>query len=126
MPLGPAPARARAALSRLEALQILVGDAEDEVLASLVVTGEPGPQRILDDWLDQGAETLRALGERAADLAPVLARYAGPTTGSGVADAATPLDETTTPSETDAEAPRRRPVAATDRAGEPAPRGCRR
>ena len=44
------------------------------MLACLVVTGEPGPQRVLDDWLDQVADTLRALGETAADISPALAR----------------------------------------------------
>lgn len=76
MPLGPDPALARAAVESLLALRECVADAEDDVLASLVVTGEPRPQRVLDDWLDQVADTLRALGETAADLSPGLARFA--------------------------------------------------
>ena len=76
MPLGPDPELARAALERLDALRATVTAAEDDVLACLVVTGEPRPQRVLDDWLDQVADTLRALGEQAADLSPALARYA--------------------------------------------------
>ncbi len=75
MPLGPDPERARTALAELDTLRDTVTVAEDDVLACLVVTGEPGPQRVLDDWLDQVADTLRALGETAADLSPVLARY---------------------------------------------------
>ena len=76
MPLGPDPERARAALEQLDALRATVTAAEDDVLACLVVTGEPRPQRVLDDWLDQVADTLRALGEEAAALSPTIARYA--------------------------------------------------
>ena len=76
MPLGPAPEHARAALEQLDALRATVASAEDDVFACLVVTGEPRPQRVLDDWLDQVADTLRALGEVAAALSPTIARYA--------------------------------------------------
>ena len=76
MPLRPDPELARAALARLDALRAAIGAAEDDVLACLVVTGEPRPQRVLDDWLDQVADTLRALGEEAAVLSPTIARYA--------------------------------------------------
>ena len=76
MPLGPDPERARAALEQLDALHATVTSAEDDVLACLVVTGEPRPQRVLDDWLDQVADTLRALGEEATALSPTIARYA--------------------------------------------------
>jgi len=77
VPLGPDPERARAVLARLDDLRVTVTAAEDEILACLVVTGEPRPQRVLDDWLDQVADTLRALGDVAAGLGPPLARYAG-------------------------------------------------
>jgi hypothetical protein len=76
VPLGPDPERARDALAQLDTLRATVTTAEDDVLACLVVTGEPGPQRVLDDWLDQVADTLRALGEAAADLSPALSRFA--------------------------------------------------
>ena len=76
MPLGPDPEPARAVLAELEALRTAVLQGEEDVLSSLVVTGEPGPQRVLDDWLDQVADTLRALGEAADRLAPPLARHA--------------------------------------------------
>ncbi len=82
MPTGPDPLRARAAASRLDALRDTVVEAEDDVLASLVVTGEPRPQRVLDDWLDQVVDTLRALGEVADEVAVVLAPHAS---GAGVA-----------------------------------------
>jgi hypothetical protein len=62
---------------RLSALREVSAAAEDDVLACLVVTGEPRPQRVLDDWLDQVVDTLRALGETAADLSPTLDRFAG-------------------------------------------------
>jgi hypothetical protein len=77
VPLGPDPERARAVLARLDDLRVTVTAAEDEILACLVVTGEPRPQRVLDDWLDQVADTLRALGDVASGLGPPLARYAG-------------------------------------------------
>ncbi len=83
MPLRPDPQLARAALERLDALRATVSAAEDDVLACLVVTGEPRPQRVLDDWLDQVADTLRALGEHAADLTPTLARHAEGPVGTG-------------------------------------------
>ncbi|HET7820058.1 MAG TPA: hypothetical protein VFL10_00920 [Ornithinibacter sp.] len=96
MPLGPHPELARTAVARLDALRAAVAAAEDDVLACLVVTGEPRPQRVLDDWLDQAADTLRALGERAADLSPTLSRYAHSAGALGsasdtLADRATPL-----------------------------------
>ncbi len=75
MPPGPDPHRAGTVLAHLDDLRRAVAGGEDDVLACLVVTGEPGPQRVLDDWLDQVADTLRALGEVADDLAPGLARY---------------------------------------------------
>ena len=77
MTLRPDPSRAGAAIARLDGLRAAVAAAEDDVLACLVVTGEPRPQRVLDDWLDQVADTLRAAGEAAGDLAPVIGRYAG-------------------------------------------------
>ncbi len=76
VPLGPDPEPARAALARLDALRAAVVSAEEDVLACLVVTGEPRPQRVLDDWLDQVVDTLRALGGTADRLAPSLARDA--------------------------------------------------
>lgn len=77
MPLEPDPTRAAQLLARLESLREVVAAAEEDVLASLVVTGEPHAQRVVDDWLDQVADTLRALGESADLLAPVVARFAG-------------------------------------------------
>lgn len=83
MPTGPDPLRARAVASRLDALRDTVVEAEDDVLASLVVTGEPRPQRVLDDWLDQVVDTLRALGEVADEVAVALAPHtAAPQPGS--------------------------------------------
>jgi hypothetical protein len=84
VPPGPDPALARAAVESLLALRESVADAEDDMLACLVVTGEPRPQRVLDDWLDQVADTLRALGETASDLSPALARYADEPAGGVV------------------------------------------
>lgn len=83
MPLRPDPSRAGAALARLDGLRAAVAAAEDDVLACLVVTGEPRPQRVLDDWLDQVVDTLRALGEVADEVAVVLAPHtAAPQPGS--------------------------------------------
>lgn len=83
MPIEPDPSRVAAVLTRLDALREVVGEAEDDVLAALVVTGEPLAQRVLDDWLDQVADTLRAVGEGADALAPTLTRFAA----RGVSDA---------------------------------------
>lgn len=76
MPLRPDPELAHAVLVQLDGLRATVTASEDDVLACLVVTGEPRPQRVLDDWLDQVADSLRALGEQAADLSPGLVRFA--------------------------------------------------
>lgn len=97
MPLGPDPQRARAVLAGLAALRDTVATSEDDVLACLVVTGEPRPQRVLDDWLDQVADTLRALGETAADISPSLARRAAraeraPSLGDGAGGASASAD----------------------------------
>ena len=83
MPLRPDPQLARAALERLDGLRATVRAAEDDVLACLVVTGEPRPQRVLDDWLDQVADTMRALDEHVADVSPALARHAEGSAGGG-------------------------------------------
>ena len=108
MPLGPDPELARAAVARLDALRAAVTAAEDDVLACLVVTGEPRPQRVLDDWIDQAADTLRALGEQAADLSPTLARYgravaADLLTPAAATDGATPLEMDDAPAPLDTE-----------------------
>lgn len=83
MPPGPDPHDARVLLDRLDEVRAAVTAAEDDVLACLVVTGEPGAQRVLDDWLDQVADTLRALGEVADDLAPTLTRHVARPPGGG-------------------------------------------
>ena len=88
MTLRPDPSRAGAVLARLDGLRAAVVAAEDDVLACLVVTGEPRPQRVVDDWLDQVADTLRALGESAADLSPGVSRSGEPAAdGAHVGDA---------------------------------------
>ncbi|HMM93992.1 hypothetical protein, partial [Phycicoccus sp.] len=75
MPLGPDPAHVATVAARLVALRTLAADGEDDLLASLVVTGEPRAQRVLDDWVDQVADSLRALGEAADELAAGLAPH---------------------------------------------------
>lgn len=77
MPLRPDPERARAALAALDDVRGVVTAGEDDVLSCLVVTGEPAAQRVLDDWLDQVADTLRALAETAGELAVALAGQTG-------------------------------------------------
>ncbi len=95
MPLGPDPSLARTALDRLDALRDLLPAAEDDLLACLVVTGEPRPQRVLDDWLDQAADTLRALGEAAEEVAAALAPHAAPSRAEAP-DATAPVIPLTT------------------------------
>ena len=96
VPLRPDPGRAASARARLEALRDAVAEVEDDVLGCLVVTGEPEAQRVLDGWLDQVADTVRAVGESAAEVVRDLDRLApddgsagGWTAGSasGAADA---------------------------------------
>ena len=103
MTLRPDPSRAGAVLARLGDLRAAVTAGEDDVLACLVVTGEPRPQRVLDDWLDQVADTLRALGETAAELGPAVGRYAVPASDADRAGPASDPDR----------AVRARPGAAT-------------
>jgi len=106
VPLRPDPSRAAAVLAGLDALRAAVTEAEDDVLACLVVTGEPRPQRVLDDWLDQVADTLRSLGQGAEDLVPATRRYTAPAPERATA-APTPERVTTDPT------PERVPAAPT-------------
>ncbi|MEO7422161.1 MAG: hypothetical protein ABIU87_07190 [Ornithinibacter sp.] len=85
MTLGVDPVLARGVLSQLDTLRATVVAAEDDVLACLVVTGEPRPQRVLDDWLDQVTDTLRALGETASDITSSLSRWVDGPAGAGAA-----------------------------------------
>ncbi|MBR7743880.1 hypothetical protein KC207_11320 [Phycicoccus sp. BSK3Z-2] len=93
MPLRPDPGRAASARARLEALRDAVTEVEDDVLGCLVVTGEPEAQRVLDGWLDQVADTVRAVGESAAEVVRDLDRLApddGSADGSDTGAAGTP------------------------------------
>ena len=63
MTLGADPVLARALVSQLDAMRATVLAGEDDVLACLVVTGEPRPQRVLDVGCGEGWLT-RALCER--------------------------------------------------------------
>ncbi len=65
---------------------------EDDVLSGFAVLGEPLAQRVLDDWLDHAADTLRLLAEEAAvqvrllsDDLPVRPAEHDPERGPGVA-----------------------------------------
>ncbi|NHA69529.1 hypothetical protein [Phycicoccus flavus] len=91
MPLGPDPQRAAAARARLDALRDVVAAAEDDLLACLVVTGEPGAQRVLDDWLDQAVDTLRAVGEAADKVTAALPAGAPGSTADGAAAPSAPV-----------------------------------
>ena len=77
MPPTPSP-DALAAREALHRLRGHVGRLEEDLLAALVVLGEPGPQRAVDDLVDQLVDTLRAADEsaqaRAADLRGLLDR----------------------------------------------------
>ncbi len=93
MPSGPDPLRARTTAARLATLRTLLAESEDDVLASLVVTGEPRPQRVLDDWLDQVADTLRALGETVDEVSLALAPHLGRAPSAGPASETTEQGE---------------------------------
>ncbi|MFC7486732.1 hypothetical protein ACOCJ7_10875 [Knoellia sp. CPCC 206453] len=47
----------------LEGLSGTLGSVEDDLLACLVVMGEPDPQRAVDAWVDQVVDLLRAVDE---------------------------------------------------------------
>ncbi len=66
MPTSPPAESVGPVLAALHRLTERCRAVEDDVLAGLVVLGEPVPQRTLDDWLDQAADTLRALGDEAS------------------------------------------------------------
>ena len=95
VPMRPDPSRAGAVLAQLHGLRAAAVEAEEDVLACLVVTGEPRPQRVLDDWLDQVADTARALAEVAGDVTSTLGRYAAPSedvAAAGSVEAVEPVD----------------------------------
>lgn len=58
----------------LQDLSDTVTGAEDDLLASLVVLGEPDAQRGVDAWVDQVVDVLRAVDEVAAQHRATLAR----------------------------------------------------
>lgn len=69
-----------AARTALAGLRTGAQDMEDELLASLAVTGDPHTQRALDGWVDAAVDAARAVAARAteerqrlAQLAPVMA-----------------------------------------------------
>ncbi|HYN30262.1 MAG TPA: hypothetical protein VES95_10400 [Dermatophilaceae bacterium] len=76
MPAAADPGAAGDVVAALDALRARAAAVEEDLLACLAVVGEPGPQRVLDDWLDQGVDALRALAEEAAAARSVVARYA--------------------------------------------------
>lgn len=69
-----------AARTVLADLRTSAQDMEEELLASLAVTGDPHTQRVLDAWVDAAVDAARAVASRAteerqrlAQLAPVTA-----------------------------------------------------
>jgi hypothetical protein len=54
--------------------------AEDDLFSVIPILGEPVGQRLLDDWVDQAVDLLRAIGESASELDQrlALARAAHP------------------------------------------------
>ena len=42
--------------------------AEDDLFSVIPILGEPVGQRLLDDWVDQAVDLLRAIGESASEL----------------------------------------------------------
>ncbi|CAN7145233.1 hypothetical protein [Knoellia sp. LjRoot47] len=58
----------------LHSLSDAVSRAEDDLLASLVVLGEPDAQRTVDGWVDHVVDLLRAVDEVAGQHRATLAR----------------------------------------------------
>lgn len=58
----------------LHSLSDAVSRAEDDLLASLVVLGEPDAQRTVDGWVDHVVDLLRAVDEVAGHHRATLAR----------------------------------------------------
>lgn len=78
MPLAPDARATRAVLDVLSGLGHGLEVVDQEVLACLAVLGEPGPQRVLDDWLDQVVDTVGTLQAEADAQRVALSRFAGP------------------------------------------------
>lgn len=69
MPSVPDPRALRSVHAALRGVRARSGAVEDDLLAVAPSLGEPHSQRALDDWLDQVVDTLRAVGEAAAEAA---------------------------------------------------------
>ncbi len=84
VPALPGPEPVAPVLDALARLRDHVARTEDDVLAGLAVLGEAGDQRILDSWLDQVADTLRAVGGECSAQSDALGRLAARAGRAGV------------------------------------------
>jgi len=62
-PSGPRASGDRATLRALTAARSVSREQADELLTHLPVVGDPATQRLLDAWVEQAADTLRAVSE---------------------------------------------------------------
>ncbi|WP_404384091.1 hypothetical protein LL946_01575 [Knoellia locipacati] len=76
----------------LQGLSDTVAGVEDDLLASLVVLGEPDAQRSVDGWVDQVVDLLRAVDEVASQHRATLARARARQPAGAVGDLADQRD----------------------------------
>ena len=77
MPRAADPTAVTDVLGVLAGLRDRCTAVEDDLFGALAVLGEPVGQRRLDDWVDQAADTVRALAEEATAQAMELPLVAG-------------------------------------------------
>lgn len=77
----PDPRTVATVRAALDAVRRHAIDSEDEALCVLAVVGEPMAQQALDDWIDQFADTLRAMSTAAEEHRETLDHLA-PATGA--------------------------------------------
>lgn len=74
MPRPPEPHALTAVSDVLRGLSDTLAGTEDDLLASLVVMGETDAQRVVDGWVDQVVDLLRAVDEVTTQHRTTLAR----------------------------------------------------
>ncbi|PRY61267.1 hypothetical protein BCF74_10615 [Knoellia remsis] len=87
------PARLTEVSRVLDDLRDRLAAAEDDLLSSLVVLGEPEAQRTVDGWFDQVVDLLRAVDEITDQHVVTLSRAAARRSSDSGADAPAPAVE---------------------------------
>jgi hypothetical protein len=81
---------AASSLRALAATRAAARDQADELLLHVPVVGDLGVQRLLDGWVEQAADTLRAVSEAAEERLLELGRSSEPYAGTPPARDAAP------------------------------------